>query len=46
MHDLFVGKPKWINQQVIPIVCERIDGNEGAVLLKPLDDFFAAFPDG
>ncbi|WP_313692147.1 hypothetical protein [Halorarum halobium] len=43
--DAFVGEKKWINQDIIPNVCEGIEGDDGPILMKSLDEFFAVFPE-
>lgn len=42
--DVFVGEKKWVNQEIIPNVCAGIEGENGPVLIKSLDEFFAGFP--
>lgn len=42
--DVFVGEKKWVNQDIVPSVCAGIEGEDGPVLMKSLDEFFAGFP--
>lgn len=42
--DVFVGEKKWVNQEIIPNVCAGIEDEDGPVLMRSLDEFFAGFP--
>lgn len=42
VSDVFVAEAKWVNQDVIPSVCEGVEGEEGPVLMRSLDEFFSA----
>lgn len=42
--DVFVCEPKWVNQGIIPRVCEGIEGHGGPMLTRSLDEFFNVIP--
>ncbi|WP_372479005.1 hypothetical protein ACAH01_09435 [Halomicrobium sp. HM KBTZ05] len=42
--DVFIGEKKWVNQGIIPNVCTGIEDEDGPILMRSLNEFFAGFP--